>query len=67
MQIVEDATRVHESGLRSGAAVKHPKFGEGVVLAMEGDGDNTRLQVRFRRVGTKWLVLGYANLQLLES
>ena len=66
-RVVEDAAEVGQSGLRSGAMVKHAKFGEGIVLAMEGAGDNARLQVRFNRSGTKWLVLGYAKLQLLES
>ena len=54
-------------GFRSGAIVRHGKFGEGIVLATAGTGDNARIQVRFNRAGTKWLVLGYANLQLLEA
>ena len=55
------------NGIRSGAIVRHAKFGEGIVLAIAGNGDNARVQVQFKRLGTKWLVLGYANLQLLES
>lgn len=64
---VEDRPAAQANGLRTGSAVKHAKFGSGIVLNVEGSGDSARLQVRFDRAGTKWLVLGYAKLQLLES
>ena len=48
-----------KSPWRIGANVFHPKFGEGVVLACEGI---DQVQVNFRRAGTKWLALEYANL-----
>jgi len=46
-----------------GQAVLHPKFGEGTVLGFEGSGEHSRVQVNFADVGSKWLVLAYANLQ----
>jgi DNA helicase-2/ATP-dependent DNA helicase PcrA len=46
-----------------GQAVLHPKFGEGTVLGFEGSGEHSRVQVNFSDVGSKWLVLAYANLQ----
>jgi DNA helicase II / ATP-dependent DNA helicase PcrA len=49
--------------LRLGQRVRHPKFGDGVVLGVEGQGANARIQVNFERQGTKWLMLGYANLE----
>ncbi len=49
-------------GLKLGQRVRHAKFGEGVVLNFEGDGEHARVQVNFRDTGTKWLVLAYANL-----
>jgi len=52
-------------GLRLGQHVRHPKFGEGVVLACEGQGAQARVQVNFDAVGSKWLVLAYANLETL--
>lgn len=52
----------HESGLRLGQNVTHPHFGSGVVLAVEGNGAHTRVQIKFADHGTKWLVLAYANL-----
>ncbi len=49
--------------LRLGQRVRHQKFGDGVVLSVEGQGSNARVQVNFERAGTKWLMMGYANLE----
>jgi DNA helicase II / ATP-dependent DNA helicase PcrA len=49
-------------GLRSGQSVFHNKFGEGVVIALEGRGDDARAQVNFGRHGMKWLALSVAKL-----
>ena len=51
-----------EDGLRLGQRVRHPKFGEGVVLMYEGQGAHARVQVNFETAGSKWLVVAYANL-----
>jgi DNA helicase-2/ATP-dependent DNA helicase PcrA len=50
-------------GLRLGQQVVHAKFGEGVVLNYEGQGEQARVQVNFRRAGSKWLMVTYANLE----
>lgn len=52
-------------GVRVGQAVRHDAFGDGVVLNLEGAGEHGRALVRFRTEGEKWLVLAYANLELL--
>ena len=52
-------------GMRLGQRVLHTKFGEGVVLSCEGQGAQARVQVNFDHVGSKWLVLAYANLQVI--
>ena len=49
-------------GLRPGQAVFHTKFGEGVVVMLEGGGDDARAQVNFGRHGVKWLLLSVAKL-----
>ncbi len=54
----------NDTGFSLGQRVQHAKFGEGVVLNLEGNGDNTRIQVNFEQVGSKWLVAAYANLQV---
>ncbi|MET0067036.1 MAG: DNA helicase II [Candidatus Thiodiazotropha sp.] len=50
------------SGFNLGQRVRHAKFGEGVVLNAEGQGHSARVQVNFEEVGSKWLVVAYANL-----
>ncbi len=48
-----------------GARVRHPTFGEGVVLQCEGGGGNARVQVNFGAAGAKWLIAQYARLEVL--
>lgn len=60
-----DDQSTHESGISVGADVTHPKFGEGVVVNLEGQGEYARIQINFSEVGSKWLVLAYANLTLV--
>ena len=60
-----DDQSAHESGVAVGMNVGHPKFGEGVVTNLEGNGEYARIQINFPDVGNKWLVLAYANLTLL--
>ena len=56
---------VPETDLSLGQRVAHGKFGEGVILNYEGQGPNARVQVNFDTVGSKWLVLSYAKLEVL--
>jgi DNA helicase II / ATP-dependent DNA helicase PcrA len=53
------------AGVRLGGRVRHGKFGDGVILNVEGSGTHARVQVNFERQGTKWLMVQYANLQPL--
>jgi DNA helicase-2/ATP-dependent DNA helicase PcrA len=48
--------------VRLGARVRHARFGAGVVLSIEGQGPQARIQVNFEGEGAKWLMLQYANL-----
>ncbi len=50
-------------GLRLGQRVLHARFGEGVVLNVEGSGAHARVQVNFAAGGAKWLVAAYAGLE----
>jgi DNA helicase-2/ATP-dependent DNA helicase PcrA len=58
-----DESSSNDTGLNLGQRVSHVKFGEGVVLNLEGKGSNARVHVNFEEIGSKWLVLAYANLQ----
>ena len=48
-----------------GQVVKHAKFGLGTVVNSEGSGDSMRLQIKFKKVGTKWLISSYAKLEIV--
>ena len=54
-----------DGSISLGQRIAHPKFGEGIVIGLEGDGDHTRAQINFESEGIKWLVLGYAKLKLM--
>jgi DNA helicase II / ATP-dependent DNA helicase PcrA len=54
------------TGLRTGQSVFHTKFGEGVILTMEGRGADARAQINFGRHGMKWLALGIAKLTPID-
>ncbi len=54
-----------QGSYKPGQRVSHAKFGEGVVLQIEGDGAQERVQINFKPVGVKWLMLAYAKLEVL--
>ena len=53
------------SGLRVGAKVRHDRFGEGEVIAIEGDGGNAKATVAFTHFGQKQLLLKFARLTII--
>ncbi len=59
---MEKAPPAPSSIWRIGQPVFHQKFGEGVVTDTEGGGNEGRVQVNFKRAGSKWLALEYAKL-----
>jgi DNA helicase-2/ATP-dependent DNA helicase PcrA len=50
-------------GLRVGDDVRHAKWGEGVIIDIEGQGDKAEATVRFPEVGEKRLLLSWAPLE----
>lgn len=58
-------SNIQQGRYKLGQRVMHAKFGEGVVLQMEGDGAQERVQVNFDNAGMKWLMLAYAKLETL--
>jgi len=51
--------------IKRGSRVRHPTLGPGVVLEMEGEGDEARLTVYFEKSGKRKLVAKFANLEML--
>ncbi len=54
-----------QSSFKLGQRVRHAKFGEGVILQIEGEGAQERVEINFARAGMKWLMLSYAKLDAL--
>ncbi len=46
-----------------GSSVRHAKFGEGVVVTYEGNGENLVIKINFGREGLKTLAMEYARLE----
>jgi DNA helicase-2/ATP-dependent DNA helicase PcrA len=49
-------------GVRLGARVRHKKFGEGVILKVEGNGPQANIQVNFASLGVKIMMLEYLEV-----
>jgi DNA helicase II / ATP-dependent DNA helicase PcrA len=62
---VTGAAGAEKLGLRVGDDVAHEKFGEGVIIGLEGEGDKAEALVRFRDAGEKRLLLSWAPLKRL--
>jgi len=62
---VTGAAGAEKLGLKVGDDVAHAKFGEGVIIGIEGDGDKAEALVRFRDAGEKRLLLSWAPLKRL--
>jgi DNA helicase-2/ATP-dependent DNA helicase PcrA len=78
-EIPSDLLRIEESGasertggraggreaiqVAAGDTVIHDKWGEGVVVAVQGRGSDARATIAFGEVGEKHLILAYAPLR----
>ena len=52
--------------LRVGARVQHERFGQGVVIALEGTGNDKKAQVNFDTGSLKNILLRFAKLNLID-
>ncbi len=52
--------------LHKGSRIEHQRFGVGVVLQIEGKGENAKATVEFVNSGTKQLLLKFARFTILE-
>ncbi len=50
-------------GLKAGDDVRHAKWGDGVILDVEGQGDKSEALIRFPTVGEKRLLLAWAPVE----
>ena len=59
----EDKSGGGSSGLKPGTRVRHAKYGQGLIVKREGDGDNTKLTINFPGYGQKKMIEKYAGLE----
>ena len=50
-----------------GQTIFHKKFGEGVIVALEPENDDIKVDIDFNKVGHKRLMAKFANLEIIES
>jgi DNA helicase-2/ATP-dependent DNA helicase PcrA len=56
-------TAAERSGYRIGQTVRHARFGEGVIIRLEGSGTDARAKINFGAQGIKELLLSIARLE----
>jgi DNA helicase-2/ATP-dependent DNA helicase PcrA len=66
-QIAQSLSQQKDSGWRAGQTVSHLKFGEGVIVTIEGSGTQARANINFGKNGMKLLDLGVAKLEKISS
>ena len=54
---------LEENNILIGKQVEHELFGKGVLLNIQGQSSTIKVEVKFDKVGTKWLMLQYAKLR----
>lgn len=50
-----------------GQTIFHKKFGEGVIIALEPENDDIKVDIEFNKVGHKRLMAKFANLEIIEN
>ena len=60
-------TNVVDPNLSEGAMVNHTRFGKGVVLKIEGVGNDKKAEIKFDQGDTKKLLLRFAKLEVLST
>ncbi|MBL4826220.1 MAG: ATP-binding domain-containing protein, partial [Spongiibacteraceae bacterium] len=56
---------IPDTGISLGQRVSHSIFGSGITVNFEGQGASARVQVNFDDEGEKWLVVQYAQLEVI--
>ena len=61
--VMKPGFQASDTGFEIGQRVHHKKFGKGIILNYEGYSKHARIQVKFDKAGTKWLVASFAKLE----
>jgi DNA helicase-2/ATP-dependent DNA helicase PcrA len=52
-----------KTGFTVGTRVRHAKYGQGLIIRREGDGDDAKLTINFPGFGTKKMIAKFAGLE----
>jgi DNA helicase-2/ATP-dependent DNA helicase PcrA len=63
--VVPDLDDAPRRPVKRGSRVRHPTLGPGVVLELDGQGEEAKITVFFEKAGKRKLVARFANLELL--
>ena len=61
------SAKARAAGWIPGMRVKHPKYGFGTVLRMEGSGQDAKLTISFNNFGLKKIIAKYASLKVVSG
>lgn len=59
------SSKTSVSGFRANMRVRHARYGQGLIVKVEGDGEDAKLTVNFPGYGTKKLIAKFAGLEKL--
>jgi DNA helicase II / ATP-dependent DNA helicase PcrA len=62
----EQGGAMSQGGLKVGTRVRHAKYGQGLIVRREGDGENAKLTINFPGYGQKKMIEKYASLEIIK-
>ena len=62
-----NTNNVDLSKYKVGQSIFHKKFGEGVIIGLEPENDDIKVDIDFNKVGHKRLMAKFANLEIIEN
>ena len=62
----QGANSVNDENLVVGAIVKHIRFGSGIVVRLDGVGNDKKAEINFENGGLKKLLLRFAKLEIIK-
>ena len=65
MQKLKADDTVNLDDFKVGQHVEHKKFGQGVIINLEPEDDDLKVEIQFEKVGMKRLMAKYAGIKIL--
>ncbi len=66
-KIKESSPIIPIENIQNGDLIEHERFGLGVVMALEGKGENTKATIKFKNLGTKQIMLKFARIKIIHK